>query len=49
VGEHTDYGFLTLLRQDEVSGLEIWHDDRWLLAPPVPDSFVCNVAICLSG
>jgi isopenicillin N synthase-like dioxygenase len=43
VGEHTDYGLLTLLRQDDVGGLEIWHHDRWLGAPPVPDSFVCNV------
>ena len=43
VGEHTDYGLLTLLRQDEIGGLEIWHKDRWLPAPPVPDSFVCNV------
>ena len=43
VGEHTDYGLLTLLRQDEIGGLEVWHQDRWLSAPPVPDSFVCNV------
>lgn len=43
VGEHSDYGLLTLLRQDEVGGLEVWHQDRWLSASPVPDSFVCNV------
>jgi isopenicillin N synthase-like dioxygenase len=43
VGEHTDYGLLTLLRQDEIGGLQVWHRDRWLSAPPVPDSFVCNV------
>ena len=43
VGEHTDYGLLTLLRQDNIAGLQIWHQDRWLPAPPVPDSFVCNV------
>jgi polar amino acid transport system ATP-binding protein len=43
VGEHTDYGLLTLLRQDQIGGLEIWHRDDWLPAPPVPDSFVCNV------
>jgi isopenicillin N synthase-like dioxygenase len=43
VGEHTDYGLLTLLRQDEVGGLEIRHRDRWLSAPPIADSFVCNV------
>ena len=43
VGEHTDYGLLTLLRQDDIGGLEISHDAGWLPAPPVPDSFVCNV------
>lgn len=43
VGEHTDYGLLTLLRQDEVGGLEVRHRDRWLSVPPVPNSFVCNV------
>jgi isopenicillin N synthase-like dioxygenase len=43
VGEHTDYGLLTLLQQDEVGGLQVWHHDRWIPAPPLPDSFVCNV------
>jgi isopenicillin N synthase-like dioxygenase len=43
VGAHTDYGLLTLLQQDEVGGLEVRHHDHWLSAPPVPDSFVCNV------
>lgn len=43
VGAHTDYGLLTLLRQDEIAGLEVWHREHWLPAPPVPDSFLCNV------
>jgi isopenicillin N synthase-like dioxygenase len=43
VGAHTDYGLLTLLRQDDVAGLEVWHREHWLAAPPVPDSFLCNV------
>jgi isopenicillin N synthase-like dioxygenase len=43
VGEHTDYGLLTLLRQDDVGGLEVRHRDGWLSVPPVHDSFVCNV------
>lgn len=43
VGEHTDYGFLTLLWQDQTGGLEVWHQDRWLAVPPVPGSLVCNV------
>ena len=49
VGEHTDYGLLTLLQQDEVGGLEIWHRDRWLPAPPVPDSSSAISATCSSG
>lgn len=43
VGEHTDYGFITLLKQDDVGGLQVRHADRWLEAPDVPGSFVCNV------
>lgn len=43
VGAHTDYGLLTLLRQDDIAGLEVWHHGHWLPAPPVPDSFLCNV------
>lgn len=43
VGEHTDYGLLTLLRQDDVGGLQVHTRDGWIEAPPVPASFVCNI------
>jgi isopenicillin N synthase-like dioxygenase len=47
VGEHTDYGLLTILRQDDVGGLEVQvpgpGGPRWIAAPPLPDSFVCNI------
>jgi polar amino acid transport system ATP-binding protein len=43
VGEHTDYGLLTLLRQDDVGGLAVRTRDGWVDAPPVPESFVCNI------
>jgi isopenicillin N synthase-like dioxygenase len=43
VGEHTDYGLLTLLRQDDVGGLQVHTRDGWVEAPPVPESFVCNI------
>jgi isopenicillin N synthase-like dioxygenase len=43
VGEHTDYGLLTILRQDSSGGLQIKRESQWMAAPPIPDSFVCNI------
>src|SRR5437868_6665358 len=43
VGEHTDYGLLTILLQNDAGGLEVRSRSRWVPAPPVPDSFVCNI------
>jgi isopenicillin N synthase-like dioxygenase len=43
VGEHTDYGILTILRQDESGGLQIKSRSRWIDAPPIPGSLVCNI------
>ena len=43
VGEHSDYGFLTILRQDDSGGLQVKSHMGWIEAPPVPNSFVCNI------
>ena len=44
VGEHTDYGFLTLLAQDRHGGLELKHrDGSWLSAPPRDGALVINL------
>ncbi len=43
VGEHTDYGLLTLLAQDDNGGLQVHTPDGWVDAPPLPDTFVCNI------
>ncbi|MGW0806687.1 isopenicillin N synthase family dioxygenase [Nonomuraea sp. NPDC002799] len=43
VGEHTDYGLLTLLLQDANGGLQVRSTRGWIEAPPVPGTFVCNI------
>ncbi|WP_256330314.1 isopenicillin N synthase family oxygenase [Variovorax sp. YR216] len=43
VGEHTDYGLLTILHQDDVGGLQVRTPEGWIEAPPVANSFVCNI------
>lgn len=43
VGEHTDYGLLTLLGQDGNAGLQVRTADGWVDVPPDPDTFVCNI------
>jgi isopenicillin N synthase-like dioxygenase len=43
VGEHTDYGLLTILKQDPTGGLEVRSKSGWVDGAPVPDAFVCNI------
>lgn len=43
VGEHTDYGVLTILKQDGFGGLQVKSRSGWVDAPPVRGSFVCNI------
>ena len=43
-GAHSDYGTLTILRTDDVSGLEIQRPDgRWSPVTPQSDTFVVNL------
>jgi isopenicillin N synthase-like dioxygenase len=43
VGAHKDSGFVTILLQDKVAGLQVETDDGWIDAPPLPGSFVVNI------
>ncbi|MHC5937825.1 isopenicillin N synthase family dioxygenase [Nostoc sp.] len=42
-GEHSDYGSITLLFQDDVEGLEVkTASGEWIAAPAIPDTVVVN-------
>jgi isopenicillin N synthase-like dioxygenase len=43
VGEHTDYGLLTLLATDGTPGLEVQSHGEWIAAPADPDLVICNL------
>jgi isopenicillin N synthase-like dioxygenase len=44
IGAHTDYGFLTVLSQDAVGGLQVRNRaGDWVTAPPVEGTFIVNI------
>lgn len=43
VGEHTDYGVLTILKQDSTGGLQVKTPKGWIEAPYIPGTFICNI------
>lgn len=47
-GAHTDYGNVTILAVDGVSGLQVRPRGRdWIEAPLIPGTFICNIGDCL--
>lgn len=44
IGAHTHYGFLTILNQDTVGGLQVRNlEGEWISAPPVEGTFIINI------
>ncbi|KAI3829079.1 hypothetical protein L1987_03193 [Smallanthus sonchifolius] len=43
LAKHTDDGFLTMVLQDEIGGLQILHHNQWVDVPPTPGALVVNI------
>ncbi|KAL8238564.1 hypothetical protein R6Q59_015131 [Mikania micrantha] len=41
--KHTDDGFLTVVLQDEIGGLQILYENQWVDVPPTPGALVVNI------
>ncbi|XP_031264552.1 1-aminocyclopropane-1-carboxylate oxidase homolog 2-like [Pistacia vera] len=41
--KHSDPDFLTILLQDHIGGLQIFHQNQWIDVPPVPGALVINI------
>ena len=48
MGQHTDYGIVTILLADPVPGLQIFRDGRWHDVVPPPGAFICNIGDMLA-
>lgn len=43
LSKHTDSGFLTVLLQDQIGGLQVLHKNNWVDVPYLPGALVINV------
>jgi len=44
IGAHIDYGFLTILHQDNIGGLEVKNvENEWVSAPTIQGTFLINI------
>lgn len=39
---HSDHGFLTLLIENQIGGLQIQHNGKWVKVNSIPNSFLVN-------
>lgn len=47
--EHADNDFLTVLLQDQIGGLQVLHENKWVEIPPTPGAFVVNIGDLLQA
>ncbi len=48
MGQHTDYGIITVLLADPVPGLQVFHEGGWLDVVPEPGEFIVNIGDMLA-
>ncbi|XVF28639.1 hypothetical protein REPUB_Repub15cG0047200 [Reevesia pubescens] len=41
--KHADNGFVTVLLQDHIGGLQVLHEAKWIDVPPTPGALVINI------
>ncbi|KAL5701960.1 hypothetical protein ACHQM5_027238 [Ranunculus cassubicifolius] len=41
--KHSDPDFLTILLQDQISALQVLHQNQWIDIPPIPGALVINI------
>ncbi len=45
IGAHTDYECFTILAQQPgITALQVWNGREWIHAPPIPGTFIINIA-----
>ncbi|KAA8550769.1 hypothetical protein F0562_002453 [Nyssa sinensis] len=45
--KHSDVNLITLLNQQDVLGLQVLKDEKWLAVEPLPNAFVVNIGLML--
>lgn len=49
LSSHTDSGFLTIVHQDQIGGLQVLHENQWINVPLLPGVLIVNIADLLQA